>query len=1395
MAYDAADGYLLLIGTCDSSTLENETWTFVPANSSGAGNWTQLPTNRSMPSLEQASLAYDPATKSVIDFGGIPYANYTTAHYNGTNETWSFAQGHWTRVPTTTAPSPRWGAPLAYDNQTGSLILYGGTGANATGVDTALNDTWSFANGTWTSLRSSGLPGTVGYSGGNPMIAYDSTDRALVLLGGYQGAFNGSTGRLHIFNGTWRYSNGSWLPYNGTGLYYHSSGTLTDDPAAGELVLTQPGTPVVWTFSGGNWTLHPNESGPVYAGSAGQFTTAYDPAARGVFAFAGQGLYNGTLGADEYLWLERGGNWSAVNGTLLPLGRSSAAMAYDPAEGYDLLFGGYVYPPGTAYGAWWGDTWANTNGTWTELHPATSPAGRSDAGLVWDGRDRYMLLYGGYDYSGLFHDTWIFRNGSWTELYPAQYPDDRYDFGFADDPADGYVLFYGGVSDNGSPRDTWTFANGTWTNITSLVGTPPPVYAGMSMVYDARDGYVLMFGGTSPFGWRSVTWKFSGGKWTNITASVGPNPPPRQEFPMVYDSAGGYALLMGGRYGGWGLTDTWAFLAGRWTNLTSNLTASPLERCCSAMAYDASSGSLLLVGGTYDWDLAGNWLWSWEPKLAIQSLDLSVSSLDLNQSVSLRVLAYGGTGALSYRWSGLPADCPGANNSTLSCTPTNSSDPGKYNVSVTVTDGANSSAAANASLHVYSDPTLSSPSLGRSQLDVNQTVKISVNASGGLTPYSIAWAGLPTGCASTSALTFNCTPSASGNFSVQASLTDADGYSSVGGNASMIVHGALSLSKLASNRSKIDSGQSLTLHASVTGGLGPYSYLWSGLAPLGCTGSGAVVNCSPQLTGSAKEVNVSVTANDSLGAYASSGVVRIWVYPALSAIGLRSNRTDDDVGVPFNLSAAFSGGASPASETWLGLPLGCGSQNATSLECVPNATGTWNVTATVRDATGAHVSLGPIQLAISAALSVSLAPSRTELDVGQTVDLTLVGLGGRAPYSVAWGPWPAGCFTPNGTLSGAMFTAACAPSVSGSFAISLRLTDANDLNATAASGTLRVDPRLQVLSITAVPEPDLAGRAVMLTTSVSGGRPAYGYTWSGLPTGCTSSSVAQLTCVPSGPELSNISVTVADQNSMNVTSAPTELRVDPLLAVGPVQESRAQLDSGQTVNLSVYVSGGVAPDQFKWSGLPSGCVSEDAATLSCTPAYSGVPSILYTVSVTVSDSAKESVPSPSSNLVVSPDPSVGPIYANESTVVSGELVNLSDLAYSRGGAVTWVGLPSGCAEGEVASRDSTPIYASCRFPEAGKYNISVSVTDANNYTVRSPVLELLVTAPAGPSSPPASHGSDEGLELAIGLGAVVAIGLLAAGWFLRVRRSRRPPGAEEEGEAPAAEPETIDAAP
>ena len=138
------------------------------------------------------------------------------------------------------------------------------------------------------------------------------------------------------------------------------------------------------------------------------------------------------------------------------------------------------------------------------------------------------------------------------------------------------------------------------------------------MTWDAADGYVLLYGGIGcGLTCKEVdTWSFSNGIWTNLTATTTGSPLFVYLAGMAFDPSTGKVILFGGYQAGSVDSDyTWSYHAGTWTNLSSTVGATPGARVLPAMTTDSTDNEIVMTGGQtpngYNWDTwtfkAGTW--------------------------------------------------------------------------------------------------------------------------------------------------------------------------------------------------------------------------------------------------------------------------------------------------------------------------------------------------------------------------------------------------------------------------------------------------------------------------------------------------------------------------------------------------------------------------------------------------------------------------------------------------------------------------------------------------------------------------------------------------------------------------------------------------------------------
>lgn len=311
LAYDAARQTAIMFGgtscTSQSCSTVNETWKW------DGVSWTQLFPAHSPPPKADASMAYDPATQTIVLFGGSETtsrpgctrgANCTTY-----NDTWTWNGSDWTQLTVKTSPPPRTGAAMGYNPSTAQFILFGGTQAQGDNGNCPYGDTWSWNGVTWAKVSLKVLPP----GRGDASFTYDGAQKQMVLFGG-----NGGIA-----------ANGCAAP-----------GPLND----------------TWTFTS-SWTAHHLTTSPPARQQAG---FDYD-------AFLGSsilwgGIGSAGVGSAGYLgdtWLWSGVTWIQQAPASSPRPMYAPAYAYDPATQRITLFGGSYNDPSKLNGG------GSNNETWT----------------------------------------------------------------------------------------------------------------------------------------------------------------------------------------------------------------------------------------------------------------------------------------------------------------------------------------------------------------------------------------------------------------------------------------------------------------------------------------------------------------------------------------------------------------------------------------------------------------------------------------------------------------------------------------------------------------------------------------------------------------------------------------------------------------------------------------------------------------------------------------------------------------------------------------------------------------------------------------------------------------------------------------------------------------------
>ncbi|MDE1820195.1 MAG: PKD domain-containing protein [Euryarchaeota archaeon] len=814
MTYDAADGYVLLLGATGSGP-ENgtETWTY------HAGVWTELFPSSFPESCVASSMAFDPFDSEVVYFAGTGSAPGGTCAAAG--QTWTFRAGVWSQLHPPVSPPSREAAAFTNDSADGYMLLFGGGNG---GCGTVCGDTWTFVGGAWTEL----FPPTSPSARAGAGLTYDAADHEVVLFGGTT-VVNPEPGGfwVNMLQDTWAWRGGSWVllhpsgpvppePYD-DGFTYDAADavpffTNADDNATN--CLRGGCDPEIWwTFHSGNWTNPQN---------------------------------------NDRIWCQRGSPcaWE------YPLNRMAEATTFDWSDGYVVLFGGANY-------LWsqLNDTWTYRAGIWSNVSAgmvasavASPPSGAvpltvSFSGTVRGGSAPYTWrwVYGDGSAESLAQDPVHTYNASGTYLAGLQVTDALGRLGSTEvwvyvrnsnstlqasasaTPLSGAVpltvTFSGGASGGSTPYSWgWNFGDGGTSAVQNPAHayTTPGTFPATLEVTDSR-------GATSN---ASLT----------ITAL---SPPMLAVTPSATPSSGAVPLkvLFNATAFGGAPPYTWNWSYG---DLTPHSYAENPRH-----TYNASGtyNSTVVVEDRLG-HFASSWVW-----VTVSNSNASLlahpSATPMSGAAPLAVSftggATGGSGTyVAYAWSFGDGSTSVVQDPTHTFTAVRS-----FLVTLNVTDSRGAWSIAGLTITVTG---------GGAKLTANP----SANPSSGVAPLSVAFQSNPTGGSggyaavwyfgdggSQNGLNVTHLYSLAGAFAAAVFLTDSTGGTS---NASITVQvrggctGCPMSTTVASSPNPAPAGHPVTFWANASGGTSPYVASWS--FGDGTNGTGMVASHSYASTGS-----------------------------------------------------------------------------------------------------------------------------------------------------------------------------------------------------------------------------------------------------------------------------------------------------------------------------------------------------------------------------------------------------------------------------------------------------------------------------------------------------------------------------------------------------------------
>lgn len=438
----------------------------------------------------------------------------------------------------------------------------------------------------------------------------------------------------------------------------------------------------------------------------------------------------------------------------------------------------------------------------------------------------------------------------------------------------------------------------------------------------------------------------------------------------------------------------------------------------------------------------------------------------------------------------------------------------------------------------------------------------------------------------------------------------------------------------------------------------------------------------------------------------------------------------------FNASGSTSGynGTASVPIDWYYFQFGDGNsinQSSPVTTYTYSAIGTFTANLTVHAGITGTDSITHPAVVLPPLLSVSILPTSTTLDVGQSQLFTSSTSGGVWPYSYQW--------VLNGVaVSGATSaTWTFTPSVSGSYSVYVNVTDNVGQKAKSNVAPVTVHPALSV-DISPVFATIIIGKTQTFTSIVSGGTSPYSYQWylNGSIVSEATSNTWAFTPPAIGVYIIYAEVTDAVNFVAQSSNAQLVVNPPPLVAVNVIQ-SASIIELGQSVFFNSTVSGGSSPYTYQWYLNDSAVTGANYPTWTFTPVSIGTYSV-FLQATDASGYVGESaiviiVVNPTLGVSVSPDSVV--LDVGESWVFIANPFNGTPpyIAYQ------WYIDDSPVINATSATWTFTPYVVANR-------TVYVIVTDSLGITCKSNLVSVTVSSAMSPTISPLSVVMDLGMS-------------------------------------------------
>ncbi len=580
--------------------------------------------------------------------------------------------------------------------------------------------------------------------------------------------------------------------------------------------------------------------------------------------------------------------------------------------------------------------------------------------------------------------------------------------------------------------------------------------------------------------------------------------------------------------------------------------------------------------------------------------------------------------------------------------------------------------------------------------DLNLTGSV----ASGTAPYSYSWAGPNSFSSTDQNPTINgAVTGHTGSFTL--TVTDSKGCSNSDATDVVINENPVAI---ASNNGALCVGANLTLTTTVTGGLAPFTYAWTGPDGFTSTDKDPVIN--GVTLAKAGNYFVTVTDANNCGSTTVSTNVEINVLPVVAP----TNDGDVCEFGTLTLSAnPDNNGSTPYVYSWSGpQSFSSISENPSISNIALNQAGSYTVTATDQHSC--------VSLPVSTTVVVNDAPVATATNDGEVCEggtLTLTGsaIEGTGVYTYSWsGPGGFTSTNQNPVINNITTTQA------GTY--TLTVDDGTCTNITTTIVIVNANPTISADNDGAVCDNGI----LTLSSTPVGGSGVYTFSWTG-PGGYTSTDqspvINPITQAQAGVYQVNVS---DDKGCASVVAASTTVVVNVNPTVTASSDSPICEDG--TLHLGAAPLGGDGTYTYSWTG-PAGFSSstKDPIIANILLTQAGD----YDIVVTDGNSCSSAVST--ATVVVNHAPVAA--ASSNSPVCEGATLNLLGSATEGTGVYTysWTG-PNG-----FTSLQQNPVIANATTAASGIYTLTVDDGNCSNVTTTTVIVNSIPSITASNNSP------------------------------------------------------------